>query len=135
MTAYKDKNHGVDKPAPRPKPAARFNEARFVKRELTADEARACKASEFTAQMFADEVERLIDSGYKLTVKHDDYNHARACWITPVSADDENAGWILTGRGSTAVKALKQALYKWHVVGGGQPWRFLDGEGFNEIDD
>jgi hypothetical protein len=54
---------------------------------------------------------KLCEEGYRVTLRFDDRNDAFACWINPTGDEHLNAGLTLSGRGSTPLKALKQALY------------------------
>lgn len=100
------------------RPAAeRYDGARFVQYELNEVEAQQCKAwsldgdDTFTAML------PLLDEGYSFTIKFDRYSDCYACFIQIRGAPDHpHAGLILTGRGSTPHKAVKQALFKHQAV-------------------
>lgn len=53
----------------------------------------------------------LVEAGYRVNSKYDDYSSACAVFIIPTEST-ENGGYILTGRGSTPYRALTEALYK-----------------------
>lgn len=61
------------------------------------------------------------EDGYKFSAKYDDYNSAFAVFMLP-GPDSENAGFILTGRGGTPLRALCECLFKHSEVLGGD-WR------------
>jgi hypothetical protein len=63
-----------------------------------------------------DAVHKLIESGYKTTLKWDDYNDCFGAFVIAEGRNPENTGMVLTGRGSTPLKALKQAMFKHYVV-------------------
>lgn len=93
--------------------APRFNDARFVQFELDRDQQATCKGWAFTSDDAWAEVTRLVDSGYSVAVKWDERNEVYACFIQNRDLQTgPNKGLILTGRGSTAVKAVKQAVFK-----------------------
>jgi hypothetical protein len=95
----------------------------------------ACKAWSITADSVFDTSHNLCEQGYRITLKPDLYNNCFAAFIQQTSADGPNAGYILTGRGSTPFKALKQALYK-HFEVMAQDWEpFAGRERGAELDD
>lgn len=98
--------------------AARFDSSRFVQYELDAAEAQKCKAWDVSADDLWGHVLALADDGYSITFKFDSWSEAYACFVQVRGQDDHvNAGLILTGRGSTPSKALKQACFKMDAIG------------------
>jgi len=59
-----------------------------------------------------------VEGGYKFSIKYDDYSSSVACFMLPVDGG-ENSGFILTGRGSTAWRAVSEVLYKHREITGG----------------
>lgn len=114
--------------------AQQFTPAKFIQFELDADQKRQCKAWLPDITLIDDGMLKACESGYKFSVKYDDYSSAYACWMQPTSADSPNAGYILSGRGSTPLKAIKQCLYKHHMVFEGT-WDTSWSKGDNDIDD
>lgn len=92
-----------------------FGEAKFVRFTLSADQVAAIKAASWTSAQFDEVLTRLCEANYKTSFKYDDYNK---CFMVSLIPPDTsvNAGWILCGRGSTPVKALKQASYMHYNV-------------------
>lgn len=112
-----------------------WEQAAFVQRELTESEQAACKGWNYTEEDMVSHLVKLNESGYKVTFRWDDFNECFGCWILPSKDDPDNAGMILTGRGSSSFKAFKQALYK-HTVLFSEVWpRDGDKRGGQEIDD
>lgn len=112
-----------------------YEQATFVQRELTAEEGQKCKAWELSEVDAFDALFKLTEAYYKVTMRFDEYHHMFGCWLMPPKTDSSNAGLILTGRGSTPLKALKQALYK-HYVLFQEVWpKERDERGEYEIDD
>jgi len=101
---------------PRSTKAERWNEARFVQLELTDEQAKSLKATQVSADEIFAQMEKMIDDGYKFTIKFDGYGDCIGAWCQAATPDGPNSGIILTGRGSSAAKALKQLLYKHHVL-------------------
>jgi len=96
--------------------APRFNDAQFVQLELTDEQAKSLKAMPTDAGVILDEIERMIDDGYKFTIKYDSYGDCIGAWCQDANPDGINTGYILTGRRSSVVKSLKQLLFKHHTL-------------------
>lgn len=93
--------------------APRFNSARFVNYELDIAEQAACKGWDVSADDLWSEVSALVDSGYAVSIKYDARSEAYACFVRAGDGEDSaNFGLILTGRGSTPAKCVKQAVFK-----------------------
>lgn len=62
---------------------------------------------------------KLTEEDLKVTISYDDYNACYSCFFIPKNQTDPNFGCILSGRGSTPVKAIKQAAYiHWNIFDG-----------------
>jgi len=57
----------------------------------------------------------MLEDGYKLSCSYDNRNECLAAYAFP-SDEHDNAGYILTGRGGTALSALAELLYKHSVL-------------------
>jgi len=113
----------------------RFNEAQFVRYELDKEQQSACKASAITEAELFDELLALVGDGYKFTVKWDDYSQCHASFMQLSHPVGPNANLILTGRGSTPFKALKQLLWKHSVCLDGDWSGYAERRGGDTIDD
>jgi len=112
-----------------------YEQAAFIRRELTPEEQAICKAWELSSEDCWDSMQRFVENGYRVTARWDDYNECFACWLLPPREDKDNAGLILTGRGSSPYKAFKQACFK-HYQLFQEVWpKEVDKRGGNEIDD
>lgn len=90
--------------------------SQFVNYDLTADDKAAFKKwAHEQIQDAWDMVDKLLDSGYHVSIKRDTYNGCYGCFVICKSANDPNNGYILTGRGTTSQAALLGALYR-HLV-------------------
>lgn len=96
----------VKKPAPKS-----FDKAVFVSYTLSKEQKADLKKTAFTFDEMDSQMLRLAEEGYKITFRDDDFNDCKACWLIPTGDKHPNAGMILSGRGSTPLKALKQAMY------------------------
>jgi len=108
------------------KPATeRFNDVVFISFPLDVEQKQAIKALQWQIEDYDTTLINLNDAGYKVSLNYDEYNDAYACFITPGKNHPTNSGFILTGRGSTPLKALKQAAYVHHVLfdGDWSAWR------------
>jgi hypothetical protein len=88
-----------------------FGNSKFINFSLTDDQKKALKALLYTAENFIEDLDRIANSGYKVSISWDDYGSCFACFWTQKDPKHENAGFVLTARGSTSLKAFKQAMY------------------------
>lgn len=94
----------------------RFNDVEFVSLELSEEQKGILKAQELVAGELDELALKLTESGYRISLKWDTFNECHACYLQSIEETGTNAGAILTGRGSTPLKALRQALFKHYVV-------------------
>lgn len=88
----------------------------FVRYELDESQRAECKKWSPTLVELDDEILKMNEELYTISLKYDDYNSCYSCNITMPDVKHANYNLCLTGRGSTPFKALKQALYKHHSV-------------------
>lgn len=88
-----------------------FGDTKFINYSLSDEQKREIKATSYTPDDFADDLDRVTNSGYKVSFSEDEYNSCSACFFTPKGEANINKGLILTARGSTMLKAFKQAMY------------------------
>lgn len=86
-------------------------QADFVRYELSDDEAKNLKTAEVSEKAALEGVVALVEQEYKLTMRWDGYHGCHCVWLLPPDNHPDNAGLILTGRGSSPFKALKQLLW------------------------
>ena len=115
--------------------AVRFNDNEFVQRELTADEKKACKQFVPTQEEMEAALDHLCEAGYRISLKWDDYSSSQAAYIQHPDLKHENAGLVLSGRGSTPLRALRQAMYKHFVLFDGVWPRGTGAKSSEEFDD
>lgn len=115
--------------------AQRFNDNQFVQYELDKQQQAECKAWKVSADEIFGAVSALVDDGYKVSIRWDTYSECYGCFIQDSSGATPNAGYILTGRGSTVEKCLKQALYKHHTCLSGEWAGYVERAGRGVIDD
>lgn len=94
-------------PAP---PAPQFKPGQFVNVSLSVDDVFNIKLQAWHEEEFNDAFSRLCMDGYKTTLRYDQRNQCYAAWLLPTEGGP-NDGYILSGRGSTPFKALKQLAY------------------------
>jgi len=90
---------------------ANFAKATFVSYTLSKEQKAELKKSVFSFDEIDSAMLRLAEEGYKITFRDDEFNDCKACWLIPFGEKHPNEGMILSGRGSTPLKALKQAMY------------------------
>jgi len=115
--------------------APRFNEAKFVLYELNKDQTAECKSQPNDAETLFGAMEAMITDGYAFSLKTDSYSGGIGCWVRHTDPDHANGGLILSGRGSTALKALKQVLFKHHICMAGLWTEYAERRDSDFIDD
>jgi len=113
----------------------RFNDVQFINWSLSAEEKQSCKIWVLTLEDFDNALATLIEGGYKTTLSYDSFRSCYTCSIVPTKDAKSNQGFILTGKGSTATKALKQALYiHFHIMS--EDWAsYSTAQAIEELDD
>lgn len=109
----KDKPTGVQK-------TPRFNDAKFVNWSLTAEEKVACKEWLVVDGDVDNALLTFIEEGNKVTCSYDSFRSCFTASLIPSDDKSPNKGYILSGKGSTPLKAIKQALFV--------NYRIMDGE-------
>lgn len=120
---------------PTPPKKQRFNDSIFVNWSLSDEEKASCKAWCPTLEEMDAAETSLIHADYKITVSWDDYRSCYTASLLPQGSDHINAGYILTGKGSTPSKARKQALFVHFHVMDGQWATYSTGGNAEELDD
>lgn len=121
---------------PNPKPTVpRFNDVKFVNWSLDSDQKQQCKVWLPTGEEISDAMSNAIQAGYKITTSWDGFRSCFTASIVPTQDAKANQGYILTGKGSTPLKAVKQALYIHYVVMD-EDWAAYSTAGYaEELDD
>lgn len=83
----------------------------FLNHWLDDKEEKYLKTQKWDDNRFIEVFNALVDEGFQLSFKFDAYNDCFQVAVSHTSPDYEHFGWILVGRGSTPVKALKQFAY------------------------
>jgi len=83
----------------------------FVNYELDKEQAKLCAVWRNDIENVVNLWTELVEGGYRVNTKYDDYSSSCAAFVIPPAGDD-NDGYILTGRGGDAYRALANALYK-----------------------
>lgn len=117
---------------PPPKP---YTPSVFVDPNLSESEKKELKATPFTITDFDNFLARLFETDYKVTLSVDKKNGTYAAWLIPQGEKHLNAGMLLSGRGSTPHKAIKQALFKHYRMFDGGFWGAGGALGPDAMDD
>jgi hypothetical protein len=84
----------------------------FVRWDLSPAEQDEVKQWVFSPADVFDWISALNEQDYAVSLKYDGYNKCFGCFITQKEKNHPNYNLCLTGRGSVAWKAAKQALWK-----------------------
>lgn len=104
------------KPATTDRPVKNQSDVSWVNYTLSSEQKAELKSQDFD---FDNALVRLTEENLKVTLAYDDRNECYAAYLIPKNPEHKNAGCILSGRGSTPVKALKQAAYiHWQIFDG-----------------
>lgn len=110
----------------KPAPAASNPSFRgFLNIDLNETDKATIKRSEFTAELFDSFLEKKISDGLKFTFSYDDYSHCYQVIGTWNIKTHEDYGILVSGRGSTPIKAFKQWCYIVDTLIDGQSWSEL----------
>lgn len=123
-----------NKPTPKPT-QPRFNDVQFVNWSLSAEEKAACKAWKMTTEDYDNFIGGVVEAGYKITVSYDNFRLCFTASIVPTKDAKSNEGYILTGKGSTPLKATKQVLYIHHYIMSGEWAAYSTAKSVEELDD
>lgn len=123
-----------NKPAPKPT-VKRFNDVQFVNWSLSAEEKQECKTWLTTSEDLDNAISSVIEAAYKVTVSWDKYRTCYTASIVPTPDAKSNQGYILTGKGSTALKAAKQALFIHYRIMGEEWAAYSTATNAEELDD
>jgi len=96
------------------RPVQRGNSV-FINRELSKEETSEYRLWREDADNVITQWTELIEEGYRVNTKYDDYSSSCAAFIIPGDGMD-NDGYILTGRGGNAYRAVSEALFKHSVI-------------------
>lgn len=69
------------------------------------------KSTAYDEATWQGDLEKWCDSGFKFTFSSDNYNRCFQVIAGRVDKDHRDFGILLTGRGSTPIKAFKQWVY------------------------
>lgn len=119
----------------KPKGGNRFNDAVFINWSLSADEKATVKGWQPTADELDDIALKIIQESCKITFGYDERGNAFTCSLVPQQGHKTNKGYILVGRGSTPIKAFKQAVFIHTSVFHGDWSSYSTGQIGEEMDD
>lgn len=108
----------------------------FLNINLTDEDKAIIKSTAYDTAEWSSDIDKWIDNGFKFNFSYDDYSH---CFqVIGMRSDKEHRdyGILLTGRGSTAIKAFRQWLYIQTRLVGELYWsEILETKKPQEIDD
>lgn len=107
----------------------------FVNYTMTKEDKARCKVWLLTLDDMDSAAIKLAEEGYKFSLKWDAYSEAFAAFLSTTEEKTGNVGYLLAGRGSTPLKALKQAMFiHWVVFEGNWAAHYTRRES-DELDD
>jgi len=106
----------------------------FIEYDLTEPERAELKKLEFGIVDANVQLENLVRDEYRVSFGFDFYNSTFTCSLSHKDPKHRNAGWVLVGRGSEPIKALKQVVYKHHTIFDGD-WSNARAMSRSELDD
>lgn len=116
--------------------AAQVNFRGFLNIDLSDEDRSIIKSTSYDSAEWQADLDKWIDNGFKFTFGYDDYNHCFHVIAARSDRGHKDAGILLTGRGSTAIKAFKQWVYIQSRLVGDADWSELLETGVShEIDD
>lgn len=108
----------------------------FLNIDLSDEDRAIIKSTPYDSATWNGDVDKWIDNGFKFTFGYDSYNKCFQVIGARSDREHKDAGILLTGRGSTAIKAFKQWVYIQTRLVGDADWSELLENGVNhEIDD
>lgn len=113
----------------------RFNDWQFIQYELSESERQQLKGLPVWDENWDSWLDRFCEAGCRITLKYDTPNRCRAAFASTVDEKAPNGKLVLSGRGSTTLKALRQLLFKHYVSAGGDWHTLMRGSIPQEFDD
>lgn len=113
-----------------------FSDFRFVRIELTSTERDECRAMLEAGEFKSFSIDDYVAEGYKVSFSRDEAHDSTVCSVSQPDPTHQNAGLILTGRGSSATTALGVVSYKSHYLCEDTLWREAEsrrGGSYNDI--
>jgi len=93
-----------------------FNEVTWIDPTLTDEESALLKSWGLDSGKLDGYTEDLCAEGLRVTINFDSHGNCYACRLWPDKNDVDRRNKCVVGRGSTPLKALRQAIYKHFVM-------------------
>jgi len=119
-----EQQHGPSRNARRSAAArpTRYNsDSEFVNLELDKEQTAQFREWRSDVENVINLWTELVEGGYRVNTKYDDYSSSCAAFIIPGDGSD-NMGFLLTGRGGNPYRAVAEAIFKHFEVLHGD-WR------------
>ena len=92
------------------------NSIQWVSVELTLEQGAEMRKTFPDADAIFDGALKLVEGGYKVTLRYDDYNKCHAAYVFAESEEHANGGMCLTSRGGSPLTALRGAVYRHFIL-------------------
>lgn len=86
-------------------------DSEFVQLELSVEEKKQLRASYDTMEGLDEALQDFLEQETKITIKWEERNRCYVAFAFPAQGS-ENDGYILTGRGGSVTRALRELAYK-----------------------
>jgi len=98
-------------------PEKGFKQSQFINHSFTEGDKSQFKTWVSTsADEIWDLVDKALEGGYSLSIKHDTYHDCEACFLQTNDEKNQNFGFILTGRSRSGAVAVAAVLYRHYVL-------------------
>lgn len=97
-------------------PSRKSLDIEFVNWELTKEQKSDAKRYEISPVELFGALERLIDDGFRISFKFDDYNKCFNCSFTEPTRDGAKSCRCIVSRGPSIMDAARIACYKHFVI-------------------
>lgn len=83
----------------------------FLNIQLTDEDKATIKRTEYDNAAWQADFDKWVDNGFKFTFSQDEYNHCLQVIGTRQDKEHPDFGILMSGRGSSCLKAFKQWIY------------------------
>lgn len=113
------------KPSTKQSPSTSNGFRGFININLTEDLKNFIKSKPFSDEVFCGSLTEYSRMGFKFTFGYDDYQHCFQVIGTRSDKEHPDYGILLTGRGSSPIKAYKQWLFMVTEIIGENSWETM----------
>lgn len=112
-----------------------FDRMQFVRIELSESDKRAFKEYLAQDESYTLDVDTCLRLGYEFSVKLDSDGVGVLASLRSPFTDGENSGYVLTGRGGSATRAIQVLAFKLDYLIAGRSWEEASNSRRSDYDD